>query len=303
MALTTAWDSGNTIVRSEVWSKMIQDELQEELQAQSLVQWITDFPDGDKITIPTLGSLSTRDYTENTPITTDDPTVGEYNLQIDKYVQSGINIVDKLKHDTFYMEMLTSKFPEQVKRAIMERLEYDIFQLHKKQTTNDANNINGQAHRFVATGTAQAITLKDIAQAKLSLDKAFVSKNGRSAIVDPTVSYQLVQIDNVIRQDVYGPQSNLKEGFGGTKFIGRYLGFDFYESNMLDEATALDHATGGSDIANVFFGPEALIGAMRLAPEIEQSRDWEKKRDVFHMTSRYGLGLYRPESFITLLTK
>jgi len=305
MALTTAWDSGNTIVRSEIWSKLIQDELQEELLAQSLVNFITDFPDGEKVTIPTLGSLSTRDYVENTPITTDDPTVGEFNLQIDKYVQSGINIVDKLKHDTFYMEMLTSKFPEQVKRAVMERLEYDIFQLHKEQTTNDANTINGQAHRFVATGTSPytaAITLKDIAQAKLSLDKAFVSKNGRAAIVDPTVSYQLVQIDNVIRQDVYGPQSNLKEGFGGTNFIGRYLGFDFYESNMLDEATALDHSAGGAQIGNIFMGEDTFIGAMRLSPEIEQSRDWEKKRDIYHMTSRYGLGLYRPESLVTVLT-
>lgn len=300
--LTKAWDASNYVVRAEVWSKMIQDELQEELMAQEIVNWLTDFPDGDQLNIPTLGSLSTRDYTENTPITVDDPAVGEFNLTIDKYVQSGIGIVDKLKHDIFYMEMLTSKFPEQVLRAIKERLEYDIFQLHKKQTTNDANNINGQAHRYVATGTSNVMTLKDIAQAKLSLDKAFVPKNGRMAIVDPTVAYQLVQIDNVIRQDVYGPNTVLKEGFGGTKFIGRYLGFDFYESNMLDDATALDHATGGSLIANMFLGDEAFVGAMRLAPEIEQSRDWEKKRDIFHVTSRYGLGLIRPEGLVTVLT-
>lgn len=258
--------------------------------------------DGDQINIPTLGSMSTRDYTENTPITIDDPTVGEFNLTIDKYVQCGLAITDKMKQDTFYMEILTQKFPEQVMRAIMERLEYDIFQLHKKQTTNNANAINGQAHRYVATGAAGVISLKDVAQAKLSLDKAFVSKVGRMAIVDPTVSYQLIQIDNVIRQDVYGANSALKEGFGGTKFIGKYLGFDFYESNVLDEATALDHAAGGALKANVFLGPEALIGAMRLNPEIEQSRDWEKKRDVYHVTSRYGLGLYRPESLVTVLT-
>ena len=98
-------------------------------------------------------------------------------------------------------------------RALMERLENDIFLLHKKQTTNDANTINGQAHRFDATGTSQVIALADIAKAKLALDKANVSKSGRMAIIDPTVSYQLVQIDNVIRQDVYGPQSNLEGWF------------------------------------------------------------------------------------------
>jgi hypothetical protein len=302
MALTKAWDASNYVVRAEVWSKMIQDELQEELMGQELIQWLTDFPDGDQLNIPTLGSLSTRDYTENTPITIDDPTVGEFNLVIDKYVQSGIGIVDKLKQDIFYMEMLTSKFPEQVTRAIKERLEYDIFQLHKKQTDNDANSINGQAHRFLATGSGGVMSLADFAQAKLSLDKAFVSKVGRAAIVDPTVSYQMVQVDNVIRQDVYGPQSNLKDGFGSTKFIGTYLGFDVYESNMLDDATALDYTTGGSLIANIFMGPEAFVGAMRLAPEIEQSRDWEKKRDIYHITSRYGLGLYRPEGLVVVLS-
>jgi hypothetical protein len=302
MALTTAWDSENHIIRAEVWSKMIQDELQEELMAQTLVDWITDFGDGDQLNIPTLGSMSARPYEENTAITVDDPATGEFNLVIDKYIQSGIAIVDKLKHDTYYMNILTQKFPEQVMRAILERLESDIFLLHTKQTTNDPNTINGQPHRYVASGTDVSMTLDDIAKAKLALDKAFVPKNGRVAIVDPTVSYRLVNIDNVIRQDVYGPNSNLKEGFGGTSFIGRYLGFDFYESNMLDQATALDHVLGGDLIANVFFGTEAFVGAMRLAPEIEQSRDWEYKRDVYHVTSRYGLGLYRPESLVTVLT-
>ena len=302
MAISTGWDSNNNAIRAEIWSKRIQDELQEELMAQTLIDWVTDFGDGDQLNIPTLGSMATRDYTENTPITVDDPTIGEFNLTIDKYVQCGIAITDKMRHDIFYMEMLNTKFPEQCKRAVMERLEYDIFQLHKEQTTNDSNDINGYAHRYVGGGTSNAITLDDVALAKLSLDKAFVSKTGRFAIVDPKVSYQLINIDNVIRQDVYGPNSNLKNGFGTTKFIGTYLGFDFFESNMLDVTTALDHDTGGSLIGNMFFGEEALIGAMRLAPEIEDSRDWEKKRDVFHVTSRYGLGLYRPEALVAVLT-
>lgn len=302
MAITTAWDASNYAIRAEVWSKMIQDELQEELVAQDLIDWITDFGDGDQLNIPTLASMSTRDYTENTPITVDDPSIGEFNLTIDKYVQSGIAITDKMKQDIFYMEMLTSKFPEQCKRAVMERLEADIFLLHKGQTNNDANTINGYDHRYVGGGTSNAITLDDVAKAKLALDKAFVSKVGRVAIVDPKVSYQLISIDNVIRQDVYGANSALREGFGSSKFIGTYLGFDFFEANLLDDATALDHETGGSLIGNLFLGPEAFVGAMRLAPEIEQSRDWNQKRDVFHITSRYGLGLYRPESLVTVLT-
>lgn len=300
MASTTT--SQGNIIRDDVWSREIQEELQEELFGQMIVDFITDFPDGDEVHIPTFSSLAARNYTENSDIIFDDMATGEFTLQIDKYYQLGVAITDKLKQDTFYLAELQSKFPAAVVRGLMERLENDIFLLHKEQTTNDANTINGQAHRYVATGASNIITLKDIAQAKLSLDKANVSKQGRMAIVDPTVSYQLVQIDNVIRQDVYGPNSKLKDGFGGTKFIGTYLGFDFFESNMLDEATALDHDAGGSLIANLFIGQEAFKGAVRQMPDIEFDRNVGKKRDEYSATMRFGLGLYRDESLVTILT-
>jgi hypothetical protein len=301
--ITTGSTTGAVLIRDEIWSKTIQEELQQELFATDLVQWISgEFSDGDLITLPTLGSMTTRTYTENSDITIDDPAAGEFQLVIDKYNQAGIGVTDKMKEDTFYMNILTQKFPQQAVRALMERLEADTYELHKQQTSNDSNDINGHPHRFVATGTNNGITLANVAQAKLSLDKANVPKNGRFAIVDPVVSNQLVNIDNVIRQDVYGPNSNLKEGFGGTKFIGTYLGFDFFESNTLDTATALDHATGGTLVANLFCGIECFIGAIRDMPEIEFSRDWARKRDIYHATMRYGLGLYRPESLVTLLT-
>lgn len=301
MATTTI--STPNMIRSEIWSKQIQEELQEELFGQTLVTWVeSDFPDGNTLTIPKLGHLSAADYNENADIAVQDPTVNEFQLTIDTYRQAGIAVTDKMKEDTFYIEFINTKFPQQMTRAIMERLENDIMLLHKKQTTNDANTINGVAHRYVGTGTSVAMALKDIAQAKLALDKANVSRNGRVAIVDPWVSYQLLQIDNVIRQDVYGANTSIKEGFGGTKFIGRYMGFDFYESNMLDEATALDHAAGGAYKANLFMGEEAFIGAIRSMPTIEQSRDWQKKRDVYHCTIRYGLDLFRKESLVTVLT-
>lgn len=300
MASTTT--SQAYLIRDDVWSKQIQEQLEEELYGQTLVDFVADFPDGDELHIPTFSSLAARNYAEGQDIVYDDMTTGEFLLTIDKYYQLGVAITDKLKQDSFYISEIQSKFPMHVVRGLMERMENDIFLLHKEQTNDDANAINGQAHRYVGTGTSNAITIADVAQAKLSLDKANVAKNGRVAIVDPTVSYQLVQLDNVIRQDVYGANTNFKEGFGGTKFIGRYLGFDFYESNMLDEATALDYTTGGSLKANMFLGEEALKGAIRQMPSIEFFRNTNKKRDEYSATMRFGLGLYRPESLVTILT-
>ena len=300
MAITTT--NIEQLIRDEIWSQRVQDELQEELFGQDLVEFITDFPDGDLLTIPTLASLSARAYTENDDITVDDPTVGEFQLAITEYNQAGIVITDKMKQDTFYMSVLIQKFPEQATRAILERLESDIMLLHKKQTSNDANVINGRDHRFLATGTSNAMTLADVRKAKLSLDKGLVSKVGRKAIVDPSVSSELLGIDNIIRQDVYGQNSNLKDGFGSTRSIGTYLGVDWSESNMLDEATALNHVAGGSLIANMFIGDEAFLGAMRLLPTIEKFRQATRKRDVFHVTTRYGLGLFRAVALIVVLT-
>jgi hypothetical protein len=304
---TPSTGAGALTVRDEIWSKRIQEELKQELFGQTLVEWIQgEFADGDMITIPTLASMSARDYVEGAPITVDDPTVGEFQLTIDKYYQAGFAVTDKLKQDTYYMEILTQKFPAQVVRALMERLETEIFQLHKVQTANNANTINGADHRFNATtDTTDKLVIADVLKAKLALDKANVSKAGRFAVIDPKASYQLLSSTNTVSMlnaDTYGPNSNLKEGFGTTKYIGRVAGFDLYESNSLDTATGLNHASVATHTANLFCGPEAFIGAIRAMPEIEMSRDWERKRDVYHATMRWGLGLYRPEALVTILT-
>jgi hypothetical protein len=300
MASTTT--SQAVLIRDDLWSKEIQEELEEELFGQTIVDFVTDFPDGDTLHIPTFSSLAARNYTENQDIIFDDMATGEFTLEIDKYYQLGVAITDKLKQDSFYVSEIQTKFPMHCVRGLMERLENDIFLLHKKQTDNDANTINGRAHRYVGGGASNVIALDDVAKAKLALDKANVSKIGRKAIVDPSVSYQLVNIDNVIRQDVYGPQTHLKDGFGKTKFIGTYLGFDFFESNMLDEATALDYTTGGALKANFFIGEEAFKGAIRQMPSIEFDRNVSKKRDEYSATMRFGLDLFREESFVCVLT-
>lgn len=299
MSTTT---SQSNAIRSDVWSKEIQEELQEELMAQRTVDFVSDFGDGDTLHIPTFSSVSVRDYVENTDLSYEDPTTGEFTLTIDQYLQSNVYVTDKLKQDSFYVSEIQSKFPKMCVRALMERLENDIFLLHKQQTSNDANTINGVAHRYVGTGTSNVIALADIIQAREALTKANVSRIGRQAYVDASVASELLTLDAIVRQDVYGQNANIKEGFGSTAYIGRYMGFDFYESNMLDEATALDHVTGGSLKGNIFIGEEAFKGAIRNMPEIEYDRNMNKKRDEYSATMRYGLGLYRAAALVSILT-
>ena len=64
----------------------------------------------------------------------------------------------------------------------------------------------------------------------------------------------------------------------------------------------MDHAAGGSLKANLFLGAEAFKGAIRCMPSIEYFRNVTKKRDEYSALLRYGLGLYRDEALVTVLT-
>lgn len=294
----------SSVIRTDVWANEIKDILQEELIGDRLVRWISEFPDGDTLHIPTLSELNVRDYEEGQEVVLDDAHTGEFTLRIDKYYQSGFIVYDKFKQDSFYVNELVSNFVGKLTRALMEKKEIDVLALQGKQTAANANTINGAAHRMLASGTNEAITLKDIAKAKFALDKANVSKVGRVAVVDPAVSYQLVNIDNVIRQDVYGANANIKEGLSGTIYLGRYMGFDFFESNLLDTYAAATNIDGSSSTKagayNLFLGQDAFVGAMRAMPEIENWRVHEKKGDAYHATVRYGIDLYRPEALVVI---
>lgn len=295
----------HTAIRTDVWSQEIKDILQEELVGDMLCRWITDFPDGDTLHIPTLSEMNVRDYTEGSEITLDDANTGEFTLTIDKYYQSGFIVYDKFKQDSFYINELVSNFVGKITRALMEKKEVDLLSLG---TANAAASlsINNAEHRLVGSGTGEVISLADIAKAKFALDKANVSKVGRRAVVDPSVSYQLVNIDNVIRQDVFGQNAHLKEGLSGTIYIGRYLGFDFYESNLCETytggTTIGGAATTNAGVYNQFLGQDAFIGAMRAMPELESWRVHEKKGDAYHATVRYGIDVYRPESQVIIGT-
>lgn len=309
MALDTV--NNASLVRTNIWANEIKDVLQEELQLDSHVRWITEFPDGDTLNIPTLSEMTVRNYSEGAQITLDDPTTGNFTLTIDKYYQSGFKIPEKFRHDSFYVQTAESNFVGKLARALMEQKESDIANLQTSQTASNPNTINGVDHRYVGTGTAEAITLADFQKMKLAFDKAKVMRGGRRAFVDPTVTYELQTISNVIQQDVYGSNAHLKEGMNGTVFVGRFAGFDLFESLLLDNSiaetiTATAPGAGALSVtagwANMFVGEEAFIGAMRAMPDLNQWYDENTRSDVYHVTIRYGIKLFRPESFGVVLT-
>lgn len=309
MSMTTA--NSEVLIRSELWSNMIKEVLLDELMAQKYIRWLTDFPDGNLLTIPSIGQAQVRDYVEDTAITYDALDTGEFQFAITEYLSSGLYITEKNRQDSYYAAQLEAGFVPKMQRALMVRLEQDILALQSQQTPNDLNTINGADHRFIASGTNETITVTDFAKAQFALNKAYVPVAGRVAIVDPSVEYELGTQANIV--NLLGPNplwggDMVSSGAGdGMRFYRNLYGFDIYISNHLATANeTIGSRTTTAGKANIFFNPTVdggtFVGAWRQMPKVDGEYNKDFQREEYVLTGRYGVKLFRPEALVTVLS-
>lgn len=303
------------LVRTELWSSELKDILQEQLMGTKYVRMLNGFPDGNQFTIPSIGELPMREVAENTPVTYDAMDTGEFTFSIDRYVEAATFITDKAKQDSFYAQQLIGMFPSKMRRALDENLEGSVFSLANTQTLNDANTINGAAHRFIASGGSNTVlSLDDFSKAKYALDKAQAGGT-RVAVIDASQEYVF---NNLVGAQAFtnNPQFGgiVNGGFvnevTGMRFIRSIFGFDVYVSNFL--ATPTDTAIGGvntptAPVTNVFMSVGGdltpFVGAYRQMPRVEYERNKDLRRDEYVMNARFGLKLYRPECLVSVISK
>jgi len=310
-------NTGNTGVlrRSEVWSSSLKEVLQDDLEAQGWVNWLSEFPDGDQFTIPSIGESTVRDYVEDTEVVFDALDTGEFAFTISEYLSSGHYITEKARQDLFYASQLEAKFVPYQARALAEKVETDVLALAAGgasggQTAANTNSINGAEHRFVGTGTNETFAVADAAKALFALKKANVQSTSLIAIVDPSVEYELNTLTNIVNISNNPRWEGIIEtGIGsGMRFIKNIFGFDFYVSNYLPTANeAISSVTTASGKANIFFSaavPDVLpfMGAFRQMPKVDGQYNINKQREEYVTTARYGLKVYRPENLVCVLT-
>lgn len=307
--------------RSEVWSSQLKEVIKDELQGTGYVQWLSEFPDGDQFTIPSIGEATVRDYTENSAVVYDALDTGEFAFTVNKYKSSATYITKKALQDGFYMNQLVASFIPKQARALMETLETDIFALGAAgasggQTAASLNAINGVGHRFVGTGGSDAIAVADFARARYALKKANIPDQGLVAIVDPSVEYTINTLSNIV--DVSNNprwEGLITEGIAsGMSFVKNVYGFDVYTSNYLASAGAdqsgsetVDSNSVTNGVCNLFFStasPELLpfMGAWRQMPEVDGEYNKDFQREEHVTTARYGLKVYRPENLVVCIT-
>jgi hypothetical protein len=312
MSMTT----GNSalLTRSEIWSTQLKEVVQDELEAQGWVNWLSEFPDGDQFTVPSIGESTVRDYVEDTEAVFDALDTGEFTFTITEYLSSGHYITEKARQDLFYSSQLEAKFVPSQARALAEKMETDILALAAGgasggQTAGATNSINGAEHRFIGTGTNETFAVADAAKALYALKKANMPSSSLVAIVDPSVEYALNTISNITNVSNNPRWEGIIEtGIGsGMRFIKNIFGFDFYVSNYLTEANETITLTTASGVANVFFSADnadllPFMGAMRQMPKVDGQYNMNKQREEYLTTARYGLKVYRPENLVCLLT-
>lgn len=314
------------IRRAEVYSTLILDEIKDGFLPEGLHRDVSDFGDGDTLYITTFGEVVLRDLQEGQDTPIDAIDTGRISLTITEHVGAGAALTDEMKEDSHQAAQFDAMIVPKMLRAIKERYETDLLSQQSKQTAAHANDVNGFAHRFVASGGAGArtLTIDDLIYAKLSMDKANLPAEGRILIVDSLVEATINSLTGI--SDVtYNPrfEGMIETGFAkNMKFLRNIMGFDIWLSNRLpriEAAEVLD--TSGiavpapssndtaevGDIVNQFWCVAddtvcPIMGAWRRMPAVEGDRNVQKRQDEFYTSARWGFGLQRPQSMISLIT-
>lgn len=305
------------LIRADLWSSQLKEIFEDALFATRYVDWLDGFPDGDIFHIPSIGQAEVQDYVEGQAVTYGELPTGEFLFRVTEYKQSGHAITNKMKQDSYLFSQLVAAFVPKEHRALMKVMEKDCLRIGpERQTAGDLNKINDASHRWVGTGASNTLSVEDFARARYALNKANVPMTNLIAIVDPSVDFIFNTQPNVV--NLLKPNQAWENvvvdgisagGLGtGMQFKFNVYGFDVYVSDNLkkDMSETISGQAVTNGVANVMFSatPEAspIVGAIRQPPKVDSEYNKDLQQEEYVTTMRYGLDLYRPENFVTVLS-
>lgn len=326
--IDSTWGSTH-LQRNEIFSAQLKEMLKDQLIAQQYVRWLSDIPSDSirtELKINSIGELDVDDWAESVSLPDRRMDTGQFTFRIDEFKGVKVPFTDHFFETSFQAGEVLSRTPVKMKEAMDRYLEGKIMELANEQTLNDANAINSAKHRFVGSGDGTTVPTnqlrpEDFAYAKYALKKANVPMTGMVAVVSPESEFYLSTLSNLT--DIsYNPrwEGIVETGLldtTGIRFIRNIYGFDVYVSeylaeNAADEAnlttyddTAVTSTAGYT--SNMFFSiaddmVKPFVGAWGRTPRIVSWRDEDIETEYHQLTGSFGLGLYRPESLVTILT-
>jgi len=307
MANTTS--NSTAFIEAQQYSSFILENLHDGQLPTNFYRNVSDFGSGTTLNIKTLGDVSIQDVEENTPLAYNPLESGNVTLSITDYKGHAWYVTDILRQDGAQVEALLAQHAQSATRAIQEDFETRFLEVcDSAQVAADPNNVNGFAHRVLASGGNEQMAEVDLINMRLAFDKANVPMAGRIAIVDPVVAAtfsRLITLTSATehsRNPIF--QSLLEQGFDRDhQFVMNLHGWSIWTSNRLADVAAGTDVDGSNSVtnagkANVFMSilddqTKPIMTAWRQPPKVESERNKDRQRDEFLTTARYGLGPQR----------
>lgn len=299
-------------IEAEIYSQFILTNLPDGLLPDVFTRDVSDFGSGTTLNIKQVGAAIVQDVTEGVEIAPQTISTNTVTLNITDYTGNAWFVTDELRQDGSQIDALIANYGIEATYALQLDFETKFLEVcNAGLTAGNANVINGQAHRKIASGSGNVLTLDDIISMKLAFDKAKIPQSGRIAIVDPVVEATLNKLVVVTATNTQTPslQSVINTGFAENhKFVCNLFGFEFYTSNQT--ASVLSETIGLNTISDakacVFMSVandnvKPIMKAWRKAPSVEGWREQALRRDRFQLTSRFGFGVQRKDGLGVIL--
>lgn len=299
-------------IEAEQYSSFILLNLHDGLLPETFWRNVADFQSGDTLHIKTVGSVTLQEAAEDEPLTYSPIETGEITFKITEYKGDAWYVTDDLREDGTDIDRLLAERASESTRAIQETYESDFLRAAAAVYDGTAGpfNINGFAHKIVATGASGLFALEYLIRMRLAFDKANVPAEGRVFICDPVVEATLNGLVTITHDVTPFGQKILEQGLArGQRFIMNLFGWDIIQSNRLPVvASANDGTTTLANArANLFMciaddQTKPVMGAWRRMPKSEGERNKDRARDEFVVRCRYGWGVQRMDTLGILYT-
>ena len=307
MQLTT---NSTAFIEQEIYSDFILMNLHDGLLGEQFYRNVGDFGSGDTLNIPTIGSVTIQEGTENEAFTYNPIDTGRVQLVISDYVGDAWYVTDDMREDGTNINALMAARSAESTRAIQENFETRFLAVaNAAQTNANANTINGFPHRIGSAETNDVFALSHLVAMRLSFDKANVPMEGRVFIADGVVEATLNGLVNIATDVTPFAKDILNAGMSsGMRFVQSLYGFDVILSNRLpkgDFSDGTNAVTGAvANIAMCVLDDQCkpIMGAWRRLPRVEGERNKDLRRDEFVVSSRFGLGAQRVDTLGVIIT-
>lgn len=307
MQLTT---NTTAFIEQEIYSDFILKNLHDGLLGSEFFRDVADFGSGDTLNIPTIGSVTIQEGTENEAFTYNPIDTGRVTLTISDYVGDAWFVTDDMREDGYNVDALMAARSAESTRAIQENFETRFLATcNSAQTDAAANAINGFAHRIASAQTNDVFALSHLISMRLAFDKANVPGQGRVFICDPVVEATLNGLVNISSDVTPFAKDILNNGMSsGMRFVQSLYGFDVIVSNRLPTGNFGDgtnSVTGA--VANVAMCVlddqcKPIMAAWRRMPRVEGERNKDLRRDEFVVSARWGIGAQRVDTLGIIIT-